>query len=177
MDRRAFIGTLDRWADRGAARHRGGVGGEGMAGGVLERGVCRSVRPHARGHSAGTSRAQVYRGPEHDGRLSLGRWVIRSPALSGCGTGSPQSRCPHHLGYTLHPGSQAGDVHDSYRHGRHWERRRGGRSGKPCPSGRQHYGVNVPKACGYCKNPLEADWAHCPRCGTPVVPGTPTVPK
>jgi sec-independent protein translocase protein TatA len=33
-----------------------------------------------------------------------------------------------------------------------------------------------PKACGYCKNPLEADWAHCPRCGTPVVPGpTPTV--
>ncbi len=27
-----------------------------------------------------------------------------------------------------------------------------------------------------CKNPLEADWAHCPRCGTPVVPGpTPTV--
>ena len=34
----------------------------------------------------------------------------------------------------------------------------------------------APKACGYCKNPLEADWAHCPRCGTPVVPGpTPTV--
>lgn len=33
-------------------------------------------------------------------------------------------------------------------------------------------------ACGYCKNPLEAGWAHCPRCGTPVVPGpTPTVPK
>jgi len=35
-----------------------------------------------------------------------------------------------------------------------------------------------PQACGYCKNPLAADWAHCPRCGTPVVPGpTPTVPK
>ena len=35
-----------------------------------------------------------------------------------------------------------------------------------------------PAACGYCKNPLQADWAHCPRCGTPVVPGpTPTVPK
>jgi len=34
----------------------------------------------------------------------------------------------------------------------------------------------APKACGYCKNPLEADWAHCPRCGRPVVPGpTPTV--
>lgn len=34
----------------------------------------------------------------------------------------------------------------------------------------------APKACGYCKNPLEADWAHCPRCGTLVVPGpTPTV--
>ncbi len=34
-----------------------------------------------------------------------------------------------------------------------------------------------PQACGYCKNPLEADWAHCPRCGTPVVPRpTPTVP-
>jgi hypothetical protein len=33
----------------------------------------------------------------------------------------------------------------------------------------------APKGCGYCKNPLEADWAHCPRCGTPVVPGpTPT---
>jgi sec-independent protein translocase protein TatA len=36
----------------------------------------------------------------------------------------------------------------------------------------------LPQACGYCKNPLEADWAHCPRCGTPVAPGpTPTVPK
>ncbi|HYT80752.1 MAG TPA: twin-arginine translocase TatA/TatE family subunit [Actinomycetota bacterium] len=35
-----------------------------------------------------------------------------------------------------------------------------------------------PQTCGYCKNPLEADWAHCPRCGTPVAPGpTPTVPK
>jgi len=34
------------------------------------------------------------------------------------------------------------------------------------------------QACGYCKNPLEAAWAHCPRCGTPVVPGpTPTLPK
>ena len=34
------------------------------------------------------------------------------------------------------------------------------------------------RACGYCKNPLEAAWAHCPRCGTPVVPGpTPTLPK
>ena len=33
-------------------------------------------------------------------------------------------------------------------------------------------------ACGYCKNPLEAGWTHCPRCGTPVVPGsTPTVLK
>src|SRR6266852_2736305 len=28
-----------------------------------------------------------------------------------------------------------------------------------------------PQACGYCKNPLEADRAHCPRCGTPVVSG------
>jgi len=35
-----------------------------------------------------------------------------------------------------------------------------------------------PQTCGYCKNPLEADWAHCPRCGTPVAPGPPpTVPK
>ena len=35
-----------------------------------------------------------------------------------------------------------------------------------------------PPSCGYCKNPLEAGWAHCPRCGTPVVPGsTPTIPK
>jgi len=35
-----------------------------------------------------------------------------------------------------------------------------------------------PQACGYCKNPLQADWAHCPRCGTPVVPGpSPTVPQ
>ena len=35
-----------------------------------------------------------------------------------------------------------------------------------------------PQACGYCKNPLEADWAHCPRCGTPLAPGPPpTVPK
>jgi len=34
------------------------------------------------------------------------------------------------------------------------------------------------QACGYCKNPLEAAWAHCPRCGTPVGAGpTPTVPK
>jgi sec-independent protein translocase protein TatA len=35
-----------------------------------------------------------------------------------------------------------------------------------------------PQPCGYCKNPLEADWTHCPRCGTPVAPGaTPAVPK
>src|SRR5262249_62137509 len=35
-----------------------------------------------------------------------------------------------------------------------------------------------PQACGYCKNPLEADWTHCPRCGTPVAPRpTSTVPK
>ncbi len=35
-----------------------------------------------------------------------------------------------------------------------------------------------PQACGYCKNPLEADWAHCPRCGTPVAQRpTPTQPK
>ena len=34
------------------------------------------------------------------------------------------------------------------------------------------------QACGYCKNPLEAAWAHCPRCGTPILSGpTPTVPK
>jgi len=34
------------------------------------------------------------------------------------------------------------------------------------------------RACGDCKGPLEADWAHCPRCGTPVAVGsTPTVPK
>jgi len=35
-----------------------------------------------------------------------------------------------------------------------------------------------PQACGYCKNPLEPDWTHCPRCGTPVAPRpTSTVPK
>src|SRR5260370_33361962 len=34
----------------------------------------------------------------------------------------------------------------------------------------------APKARGHCKNPLEADCAHCPRCGRPVVPApTPTV--
>lgn len=33
----------------------------------------------------------------------------------------------------------------------------------------------TPKACGYCKSPLEATWSHCARCGTPVVPeSTPT---
>jgi sec-independent protein translocase protein TatA len=35
-----------------------------------------------------------------------------------------------------------------------------------------------PQTCGYCKNPLAAGWAHCPRCGTPVASApTPTVPK
>lgn len=24
------------------------------------------------------------------------------------------------------------------------------------------------RTCGYCKTSLDADWSHCPRCGTPV---------
>ena len=29
--------------------------------------------------------------------------------------------------------------------------------------------------CRSCQNPLASDWSHCPRCGTPVMPG-PTLP-
>jgi sec-independent protein translocase protein TatA len=28
------------------------------------------------------------------------------------------------------------------------------------------------RPCRSCQNPLAADWSHCPRCGTPVVPGS-----
>ena len=28
------------------------------------------------------------------------------------------------------------------------------------------------RACGGCATPLEADWIHCPRCGTPAPPKT-----
>jgi len=33
------------------------------------------------------------------------------------------------------------------------------------------------QACAYCKSPLEADWSHCPRCGTPVAQQKPPLPK
>jgi sec-independent protein translocase protein TatA len=30
---------------------------------------------------------------------------------------------------------------------------------------------SVLKPCRSCRNPLAADWSHCPRCGTPVAQG------
>jgi len=35
----------------------------------------------------------------------------------------------------------------------------------------------APRTCGSCQFPIDAGWAHCPRCGTSVAPGTPTPPK
>ncbi len=34
----------------------------------------------------------------------------------------------------------------------------------------------VAPACGHCRSPLEADWRHCPRCGTPVAQGPTRTP-
>ena len=34
------------------------------------------------------------------------------------------------------------------------------------------------RPCSFCQSPMDVAWAHCPRCGTVVAPGsTPTPPK
>ena len=33
------------------------------------------------------------------------------------------------------------------------------------------------RACGYCKTPLDANWSHCPRCGTAVAQGQELPPR
>jgi sec-independent protein translocase protein TatA len=38
-------------------------------------------------------------------------------------------------------------------------------------------GVPAPRACAYCKAPLEETWSHCPRCGTAVTQGSATTPS
>ena len=47
------------------------------------------------------------------------------------------------------------------------------KTGTPPPA------ISAPSpTCGYCRCPLEAEWSHCPRCGTPVAQGpTPAPPK
>ncbi len=35
----------------------------------------------------------------------------------------------------------------------------------------------TPKICASCKTSLEADWAHCPRCGMPATPPSTTTPR
>ena len=35
----------------------------------------------------------------------------------------------------------------------------------------------APRACAYCKAPLDATWSHCPRCGTAVAQGSPSTPS
>jgi sec-independent protein translocase protein TatA len=37
--------------------------------------------------------------------------------------------------------------------------------------------IAAPRACAYCKAPLEATWSHCPRCGTAVAQGSATTPS
>lgn len=33
------------------------------------------------------------------------------------------------------------------------------------------------RTCTYCRAPLEADWSHCPRCGTLAQQGSATAPQ
>jgi sec-independent protein translocase protein TatA len=37
------------------------------------------------------------------------------------------------------------------------------------PVGPAEASPTPPRACAACQGPLEADWKHCPRCGTTVV--------
>ncbi len=33
------------------------------------------------------------------------------------------------------------------------------------------------RTCASCRTPLEADWTHCPRCGSPATPAPTSTPR
>jgi sec-independent protein translocase protein TatA len=51
-------------------------------------------------------------------------------------------------------------------------------SGSSTPARSTPITSTAPQICGSCQSPMNVAWAHCPRCGTIVAPGsTPPPPK